>query len=285
MPRTNLIKPKIFLIVIIYTLLFNAPVFSKQSNQQSLKAINSLYSAKTEELNNINQKYNELIKESENIKSNYSSLKSIVNEKCYKLDEISKENNKLNNRIADITKTYEMDKENYLEEMENKFNELELAKCKILELTARINQLENYQVNNNSKKGSRKKDRKTFVDVDDFDTSNKKDAIENYRKTVLGQSKQLTKCNTEIDKISNKVKKYDNLIDNILLKSKKLAAEGKKHEASMLLTSIIQAEIDRPEIYIEIINLYESMGLKEEANKVRVVMYNLYPSLKRENTP
>lgn len=286
-------KNTIFLIVIAISSIyvFNMPAFSKPlnkiSNQQFSNNISASATQKNDELTSLIQKYNELIKELDNAKSVISSLKSTINEKSYKADESLKENNKLNNRIADITKTYEMDKENYLEDMQNKFDELELAKCKILELTTRINQLENYSEKNNLKKVSTKTHKKSSIEVEDFHVynNNKNEALENYRTTVLDQSKQLSKCNSEIEKVQSKMKKYDTFIDNIILNSKKIAKDSGNNEAHLILTLLSNAEIDRPDIYIELIKLFKSMGLTEESNKAREIMYNLYPSLKKDDNP
>lgn len=293
MRQISLKKNTLLLIVITISsaYVFNMPAFSKPlnkiSNQQFSNNISSSATQKNDELTSLIQKYNELIKELDNAKSVISSLKSTINEKSYKADESLKENNKLNNRIADITKTYEMDKENYLEDMQNKFDELELAKCKILELTTRINQLENYSEKNNLKKVSNKAHKKSSIEVEDFHVynNNKNEALENYRTTVLDQSKQLSKCNTEIEKVHSKMKKYDSFIDNIILNSKKIAKDSGNNEAHLILTLLSNAEIDRPEIYIELIKLFQAMGLTEESNKAREIMYNLYPSLKKDDNP
>ncbi|MEI7473477.1 MAG: hypothetical protein WCK67_01755 [bacterium] len=289
--RQNKIKNKIILFTVIavaVSVVLNSSTYSKTirlSQRQNSNQYSLIAQSKPDEITLITQKLNEISKELETAKYMITLQKTSINEKNNKIDELTHEILRLNDRIADITKTYEMDKENYLDDMSNKSDELELSKCRVLELSTKINQLENSILEGKQEKTkpiSNKKHKSEQSPCENNDLINRKETLDNYRTTVLEQSKQLSKCNDEIDKINTKVKKYDVFIDDILNKSMQLSKEGKKEEATVILTLLTNAGIERPELYIELIKNFKSMGLTEESNKVKTVLYSLYPSLKAD---
>lgn len=98
--------------------------------------------------------------------------------------------------------------------------------------------------------------------------------------TIVFQAKQLAKAYDEISNVKSSQNYLNKILDNFVFLAQNLNKQGKIQDAAAVYEVLSRAEIKNPVIYSELAQIYQKLGMQEEANKEYIKLNSLFPNLK-----